>query len=85
MDQPPLKTIEYLWHWLPVLGTNTNGNKLFITPANGLLVEDTIEATYTWILELRKKFSHPSKKDISSTVAAYTRKNIYQKIRTLYN
>jgi glycosyltransferase involved in cell wall biosynthesis len=84
MDQPPLKTIEYLWHWLPVLGTNTNGNKIFITPSNWLLVEDTIESTYKGILELRKKFSNPAKKEISNTVSQYTRKSIYQKIRSLY-
>jgi glycosyltransferase involved in cell wall biosynthesis len=44
-NQPPLKTAEYLATGLPVLATDTPGNRRFVQPGrNGLLAEDTVEA-----------------------------------------
>jgi glycosyltransferase involved in cell wall biosynthesis len=44
-DQPPLKTAEFLAAGLPVLGTDTPGNRVFIThDHNGHLVDDEIDA-----------------------------------------
>ena len=44
-NQPPLKTVEYLATGLPVLATDTPGNRRFVLPGrNGLLAEDTVEA-----------------------------------------
>ena len=43
MDQPPLKTIEYLGIGIPVIGTKTHGNEVFITNTNGILCNDSIE------------------------------------------
>lgn len=85
MDQPPLKTVEYLWHGLPVLATNTNGNKLFVQDTvNGILVDDDVESTVRWICLLRDTFPHSDKKRIAMSVQAYTRAQIYQQIRSLY-
>ena len=40
MDQPPLKTIEMLASGLPILGTATNGNRLFVKDGfNGRLCQ----------------------------------------------
>ncbi|MBU0707638.1 glycosyltransferase [Patescibacteria group bacterium] len=42
--QPPLKTPEYLATGLPVLATNTSGNKVFIKDGwNGVIINDTPE------------------------------------------
>lgn len=44
-NQPPLKTVEYLASGLPVLATDTPGNRRFVNPGrNGLLAVDTVEA-----------------------------------------
>ena len=41
-NQPPLKALEYLASGLPVIATNTNGNKLYIkNNYNGLIVQDS--------------------------------------------
>lgn len=44
-DQPPIKTVEYLASGLPVVATNTPGNKDFIKHNwNGILAPDEVEA-----------------------------------------
>lgn len=43
-NQPPLKALEYLASGLPVIATNTNGNKLYVKDDyNGLIVQDSPE------------------------------------------
>lgn len=84
MDQPPLKTIEYLWAWLPVIGTRTNGNELFVKKINGILTEDSIENFEKGILEFRKKFEDYTPLEISKSIEEYEWKNIYSSIENLY-
>ena len=44
-DQPPLKTVEFLAAGLPVLATDTPGNREFVTDGeNGRLVRDDVDA-----------------------------------------
>jgi glycosyltransferase involved in cell wall biosynthesis len=44
-NQPPLKTIEYLAAGLPVIATDTRGNRLFVTDGeNGLVTRDNAAA-----------------------------------------
>jgi glycosyltransferase involved in cell wall biosynthesis len=44
-NQPPLKTVEYLASGLPVIATDTLGNRRFVTPGrNGLLVDDDVKS-----------------------------------------
>jgi len=86
MDQPPLKTVEYLWHGLPVLATNTNGNKLFVQDTeNWILTDDDTESTLQWIMLIKETFPEHNRQDISATVASYTRENIYKKIESVYS
>jgi len=42
--QPALKSIEYIGAGLPVIATNTHGNRVYIDKSNGLLIDDTTEA-----------------------------------------
>jgi glycosyltransferase involved in cell wall biosynthesis len=42
--QPPLKTIEYMAAGLPVLATNTDGNKQFVVNHhNGIVIKDSVD------------------------------------------
>jgi glycosyltransferase involved in cell wall biosynthesis len=51
--QPPTKTIEYLAQGLPVIATDTNGNRVFIRDSfNGLLCSDSADALGGAITEL---------------------------------
>ncbi len=51
--QPPTKTVEYLAQGLPVLATNTAGNRVFVQHEfNGLLCEDRAESVGLSMLEL---------------------------------
>ncbi len=84
MDQPPLKTIEYLWAWLPVIGTRTNGNQLFIKNTNGILTGDSMEDFKQWILEFRKKFENYIPSEINKSVEEYEWKNLYSSIEDIY-
>jgi glycosyltransferase involved in cell wall biosynthesis len=44
-NQPPLKTVEYLASGLPVVATDTPGNRRFVEHRrNGLLVQDSVQA-----------------------------------------
>jgi glycosyltransferase involved in cell wall biosynthesis len=44
-NQPPLKTVEYLATGLPVIATDTPGNRRFVNQGrNGLLVEDNVRS-----------------------------------------
>lgn len=84
MDQPPLKTVEYLGHGLPVIATNTNWNKLFVSSTNGILTEDNVEHMVKWLITLRKTFTQGNKLEISKSVESYTRKNIYLQVEKIY-
>ena len=74
--QPPLKTIEYLWFWLPVLWTRTQGNMKFINERNWVLIQNhvSVESIKNAINDIiSKKFS---KEEIQREASHYTRKNI---------
>ena len=69
--QPPFKTIEYLANEMPVIATNTRGNRFFIKDGeNGLLVEDDPESLAAAIVriaknpELQKKLIKNSRKSV---------------------
>lgn len=86
MDQPPLKTIEYLGSGLPVIGTNTNGNSLFITPQNWVLTDDTVSGFHQWLIEFREKFAAYNPESITQSVEEYEWKNMYSQIeKNIYN
>ncbi|PSQ28766.1 hypothetical protein BRD03_02205 [Halobacteriales archaeon QS_9_68_17] len=51
-NQPPLKTVEYLAATLPVLATDTPGNRRFATTENSLLVSDRIPEYRDGLLRL---------------------------------
>lgn len=87
MDQPPLKTIEYLWYWLPTIWTNTNWNKVFINESNWVLSDDWIDSFYDWLLKFRKKFEKwYSSKQITETIKKYSWENIFKDIyNNIYN
>ncbi|SDT86290.1 glycosyltransferase [Desulfobacula phenolica] len=48
--QPPTKTFEYLVSGMPVIATNTSGNKAIITDENGILTNDTSDAFYNGLV-----------------------------------
>ncbi len=51
--QPPTKTVEYLAQGLPVIATNTAGNRVFVQHGfNGLLCDDRAESVARSMLEL---------------------------------
>lgn len=51
--QPPTKTAEYLAQGLPVIATDTAGNRVFVThDANGVLCRDNPESTGQAMLDL---------------------------------
>ena len=69
--QPPLKTLEYLSAGLPVIATNTTGNRIFIKHGyNGLLIGDDEESLAEAIKllvtepELRRQLARNSHKSI---------------------
>jgi len=69
--QPPAKTIEYLASSLPVIATNTEGNKQFINNGeNGLLIEDSPKAIANALIllcsdaDLRIKISKNARESI---------------------
>lgn len=71
-DQPPLKTVEYLASGLPVVGTDTPGNKRFLTDGeNGRLAPDDIEAYADALAELvdsseeRERYSAQARDSVS--------------------
>lgn len=71
-DQPPLKTVEYLASGLPVVGTDTPGNKRFLTDGeNGRLTPDDIEAYADALAELvdsaeeREQYSSRARDSVS--------------------
>jgi len=51
--QPPLKTIEYLGAGLPVIATNTYGNRIYVNEQNGVLIDDTTEALRQALVEMK--------------------------------
>jgi glycosyltransferase involved in cell wall biosynthesis len=54
-NQPPLKTVEYLASGLPVVATDTPGNRRFVEHRrNGLLVQDSVQALASGIACLMK-------------------------------
>jgi hypothetical protein len=87
MDQPPLKTIEYLWYWLPTIWTNTNWNKLFINEKNWVLCDDSIDSFYEWLKTFRKTFLwNYSGDEITKTIKKYSWENIFNEIyNNIYN
>jgi len=71
--QPPLKTVEMLGCGLPVVATDTEGNRTFVTDGvNGLLVEDTPEAvaagmkTLICSPQLRAEFSSRARASVAA-------------------
>lgn len=53
--QPPTKTVEYLAQGLPVIATNTAGNRLFVRhDVNGVLSGDEADAYARTMLELMR-------------------------------
>lgn len=80
MDQPPLKTIEYLWSWLPVIGTKTNGNLIYITKTNGVTTGDSQDEFLQWLMIFREKFTEYDSESIIQSVEQYEWKNIYSYI-----
>jgi len=53
--QPPTKTVEYLAQGLPVIGTNTAGNRFFIRDRfNGVLCEDGAQSYGRAMLDLMR-------------------------------
>ena len=71
--QPSLKTIEYLAAGLPVIVTNTAGNRLFVKHGyNGLLINDDendiVEAIESLMIntELRRQFANNSHSSVSN-------------------
>lgn len=86
MDQPPLKTIEYLGIGIPVIGTKTHGNEVFITNTNGILCNDSIEEFAEWLLLFRRKFETYPPLHIIHSVESYEWKNIYTNLKnTIYS
>lgn len=56
LNQPPLKTAEYLAAGLPVIATATNGNKVFVKDGyNGILTDASISATASGIKNIIEK------------------------------
>lgn len=84
MNQPPLKTIEYLWYGLPTIWTKTNWNYSFITSKNGIICDQTEKDFLNWLIELRNKYANYNKLSIQRTVKKYEWSNIYRDIRKLY-
>lgn len=71
-EQPPLKTVEMLACELPVIASNTRGNRHFIVhEKNGLLVENTPKITARAIIdlatnpELRQRLSRSARGSIA--------------------
>jgi len=59
---PPLKTMEYMVAGLPVLATDTIGNRLFIRDGeNGLLAEENMESFSSAIQQMVAKYSEMKK------------------------
>lgn len=86
MDQPPLKTIEYLGTWIPVIGTQTHGNELFIKKNNGILVADWPQEFMKWLVLFREKFSNYDPIRIQESIKQYEWKNIYAYLKsTIYS
>jgi len=70
-NQPPLKALEYLASGLPVIATNTNGNKLYVKDNyNGLIVRDSPEeiAQATVKLINNKEFYHRLQKNTEKSI-----------------
>lgn len=86
MDQPPLKTIEYLGSGLPVIWTQTAGNQLFVQSENGVLASDSPEEFLKWLILFRKTFTEYNTRKIQKSVEAYEWKNIYTYLeKTVYH
>jgi len=58
--QPPLKTIEYLGAGLPVIATNTYGNRVYVNEENGVLIDDTTEALRKALIEMKPEDFDPA-------------------------
>lgn len=84
IDQPPLKTIEYLWRWLPTIGTNTNWNKQFITSENWMIFDESIDSFVKWLLLFRRTFYKYRKETIQKSVDQFSWSQIYKKIYWVY-
>ena len=78
--QPPLKTIEYLWAWLPVLWTNTQGNMKFINKKNWVIIQK-YKSSESIRNAIEKIIKTPFDKwEIKLLAKRYTRENIVSKI-----
>lgn len=86
--QPPFKTIEYLACGLPVIATNTKGNRFFIKNGeNGLLVGDDPESISEAIVSIVKNPKLRAKmiKNARKSVESYNWQNIIEdKILPVY-
>lgn len=87
-SQPPIKTIEYLATEMPVIATNTQGNRYFIkNNQNGLLVGDDPESLAGAIIRLAKNPELREKliKNTRKSVEKYDWQNIIEeKILPVY-
>lgn len=74
MNQPPLKTAEYLASGKPVLATQTNGNKTFITKQNGVLINDDFQSLLEGITYIQETLF--DKINIKNSIKAFEYKRI---------
>jgi glycosyltransferase involved in cell wall biosynthesis len=59
--QPPLKTVEYLAAGLPVLATDTSGNKVYVNETNGVFVDQDVESVKNGIVRITERTFDPQK------------------------
>jgi len=69
--QPPLKTIEYLSAGVPVVGTATAGNRLYVNDANGILCDETSGAALRAAL-LRFRESRFDRARVQASILRFT-------------
>jgi len=84
---PPLKTMEYLASGIPVLATNTIGNKLFIeSNVNGLLTDEGVTTFSNAVcLAVQNSSLFLNMQNIQRTVSRYDWANIVDKqLKPLY-
>lgn len=69
--QPPIKTVEYLASGLPVVATDTEGNKQFVDEHTGVLREDTATAYADGITKLARDHTDYSTDELRDAVSRY--------------
>jgi glycosyltransferase involved in cell wall biosynthesis len=69
--QPPIKTVEYLAAGLPVVATNTEGNRQFVDDRVGVLTDATGSAYGHGLNELTQALDRFSTTELRQTVKRY--------------